>query len=321
MKLEKNIPPSEFERIAHSKRNPLSLLLKMPYWLYSRIFLKNLEAFRNPKDALPPIIPESKHNITYQKYELPGKPKPVQIGVFKKTDLNEKKLPLFFFIHGGSFVAGDCQINEGLLRFLADKMDLIAATVDYNVAPEAKHPIPLEDCEAALRFLVKNHPVDTDRIFIAGDSAGGNLAAALVLKLLDCGDITPKGQILLYPVCDFTNLKTESYLQKGAAYEIMKRGMVFSRNVYLADKSVWVHPYASPQYANFDKPQPDALLLIAECDGLREDGLNYGKKLAAAGGKARTILYKGAYHAFINDLYRSPTADDAAAEILAFMNV
>jgi len=210
-------------------------------------------------------------------------------------------------------------MNEGLLRLVADQTGAIAAAVNYNVSPEVKHPVPLNECQMAFMYMLENYPVDETKVFIAGDSAGGNLAAALTLKLLDEGSARPCGQILLYPVCDLAKIDSESHRQKGKAYAGMRRGIQLARTFYLPDRASRTSPYVSPLCAKFRVAQPDALLLIAECDGLRCDGLDYGEKLEQAGGYARTVLYKGAYHAFINHLYRSDIADDAAEEILTFM--
>jgi len=319
MRIEKEIPLSDFERAAQEKSNNLKIILVTPYFIYSRLILKNLEKFRKPTDIAMPIIPSTKNKIEHIKHELPGTPNPVRVAIFKKANLKQKSLPLFLFIHGGGFLGGDSIINEGLMRLIADELDIIVATVDYNVSPEVTFPVPLNECHEGLDFILKRYSVNPTQIFLAGDSAGGNLAATLTLKLLDAGRITPKGQILLYPVCDFTNLDTESYRQKGAAYALMRKGIRLSRNVYVPDKKEWHNPYVSPQCAEFTSPQPDSLVLVADCDGLRSDGLNYSEKLEAANTHVRTVLYKGAYHSFINDLHRSEIADDAANEILSFI--
>ena len=317
MLIEKNIPLSEFEMKQLEKGGGSAWVTKLPLWLMRRIVLKNLESFRRPKDIVMPVLP--KCDIIHTRHEIGGAPKKVEISVFRKKQKPEEKMPLLFFIHGGGFLGGDSLMNEGLMRHVANELGILCASVNYNVAPEAKHPTAIEDCARALKYVMKNYSTDETKIFLAGDSAGGNLAAALTLKMQDEKMQAPKGQILFYPVMDLDSISKTSYHEKGTEYSAMRRGIKLSQSLYLPDKNCRRHPYVSPIYAEMNTPQPDALLLIAERDGLRSDGMEYAEKLEAAGGYARCVLYKGAYHSFINDLFRSDIADDAAAETLEFI--
>ncbi|MCL2007010.1 MAG: alpha/beta hydrolase [Treponema sp.] len=318
--VRKQIPLSEFENEALAGRKGISLIFRLPFPIMRKILLRKIEIFRNPQGIALPIIPDCNNEISYKKIEIKGAHNPVGISIYEPKSSGSVDRSLFLFIHGGAFLGGDSQINEGLMRLIADRTNAITAAVDYNVSPEVQHPVPLNECREALQYLLDNYPINNRLIFLAGDSAGGNLAAALTLKLIDEGGPVPRGQILLYPVCDLARLDRESYLQKGREYFILRRVMLVSRSVYLSDKKSRKSPYVSPIYANFDKAQPDALLLIAERDPLRSDGLDYGEKLRQAGGYARTVLYEGSFHAFINDLRRSDIADDAAEEIIMFIN-
>lgn len=318
--IEKNIPLSEYEKQALAKQSSSVFFLKLPLPLMRWLVLKNIESYRKPKDFVMPIIPECENEIEVFSHELQGYPNPVKITVYARKEDNNDKKPLFYFIHGGGFMGGNSIVNEGLMRLIADKTGSIAVAVDYNVAPEVKHPVPLNECHEVLNYILENYPVDKTKIIICGDSAGGNLTAVLTLKLLNENGPVPRGQIILYPVCDLSNFDRASYLQKGTTYSGMRKGMMIARSVYLPDEKSQTSIYVSPMLTDFKEPQPDALLLVAECDALRCDGLDYGEKLEVAGGYARTILYKGAYHAFINDLRRSDIADDAAEEILTFVN-
>jgi acetyl esterase len=319
MLIEKNIPLSNFEREQREKSKGASWLAWMPLPLMKWFVLRNIESLRYPKDIVMPVISDSSKKINYTRHELDGSPKKVGLSVFQPAGDHDEKLPLFFFIHGGGFLGGDSRMNEGLLRHLADTLNIRCAAVDYNVAPEVTHPVPLEDCSRAYNFVLAHYATDETRIFLAGDSAGGNLAAALTLKLSDEGGPIPKGQILLYPVTDLYTIDKPSYRKKGLEYQGMRKGIRLSQNLYVPDKTSRKHPYVSPACANMTHPQPDALLLIPERDGLRSDGIEYAEKLEKAGGYSRCVLYKGAYHSFINDLFRSGIADDAAEEILEFI--
>ncbi len=317
--VEKTIALSAFEQAALAKQSNLNFIQYLPLFVVRWFVLKNIEKFRIPEGLVLPVMPECAHPLENTRHELPGAPKPIGITVYARKDLSDGKKPLFFYIHGGGFMGGDFIMNEGLLRLVADQTGCIAAAVNYNVSPEVRHPVPLTECAAALDYVLSNYPCDDRCIFICGDSAGGNLTAALTLKRIDDGKTAPRGQIMLYPVTDMDKVDSESYRIKGHAYAGMGKGIRLSRTVYLPDKASRRSPYVSPMCADFKAPQPDALLLVAEIDGLRDDGIEYGKKLEAAGGYSRTVLYQGAYHSFINDLRRSAIADDAAEEILTFI--
>jgi acetyl esterase/lipase len=315
--VEKSIPLSPFE-IKQAERNSKSgIIFRLPQPVLKWFILKNLEKFRNPEGIeLPPDVGCARA-IAKERHELDGAPKKVGVSVF--SDNPKEPRPLFFFIHGGGFMGGDSRMNEQLLRIVTDKTGAISAAVDYNVSPESKHPAPLEECEKALRLVLEKCPVDPSKIFICGDSAGGNLAAVLSLKLAAQGGLLPKGQIMLYPVTNMDYLSTESHWQKGPEYLNMRKGILISREVYLAKPQDRKDPLVSPMLAEFASAQPDALTLVAERDALRCDGLDYAEKLARAGGYSRAVLYKGAFHSFINDIGRSGIADDAANEIVEFI--
>jgi acetyl esterase len=172
-----------------------------------------------------------------------------------------------------------------------------------------------------LEFLLESAGlgIDRDRVTIAGDSAGGNLAAVLALKLDQEGSPGKRRQVLLYPVTDMQGIDRESYHEKALENVMMRKLMLASRDLYLPSKEDRANPLASPLLAQFGRPQSDALILVAERDGLRSDGLDYGEALARAGTRVRCVLYRGAFHAFINNLGRSGVADDALEEIINFI--
>lgn len=316
---EKSIALSDFEQAAQQGNTGMGWVLKLPLFVLRAVVLRNIDSYRYPKDIPMPIMPDSAHKIAYTRCEIDGRPNPVGISIYRRKEDEGKKLPLLLFIHGGGFLGGDSRMSEGLMRHLVDKVGVLAASVDYNVAPEVKHPVPLQDCHRALQYVLDNYAVDTGNIFLAGDSAGGQLAAALTLKLQDEDGPVPRGQILIYPVTDLDKIDSESYREPGMEYGSMRKGIQLSRSLFLPDRASRKHPYVTPLYAKMSRPQPDALLLIAERDGLRDDGIKYAEKLEQAGGYVRCVLYKGAFHSFINDLFRSDIADDAAAEMAAFL--
>lgn len=318
--IEKTFPKSDFEKNAIHVNSSVEKMVNLPVSILKWGIMKNIEAWRHPTDIPKPIIPICENELTVTRKEIPGKPSPVSITTYSSEGDVEGKRPLFLYIHGGGFIGGNSSHFEPLLRIMTDRLGVISATVDYNLSPEAKWPQALNDCENAPRHMIKNHSVDESRIFIAGDSSGGNLTAVLTLKLIqDGGHPVPKGQILLYPTVDLYNLKRDSLKQKGLAYYGVQKLMKVARQLYLANHADRRNVLVSPILSKFTAAQPDALSLIAECDGLRDEGIAYARLLGDAGGHSRCVLYKGTSHAFIENIGRSDTSDNAANEIVRFV--
>ncbi|MDR1512493.1 MAG: alpha/beta hydrolase, partial [Propionibacteriaceae bacterium] len=313
---DRHFPLSDFEKAEAQAARGNAALARMPVALLRHHVLTHLEEFRNPPGIVFPPEPELARELTEDRLELPGEPAPVRLTVIRPTGEAPVSRPLVYFIHGGGFMGGDSRLNATLMRLLADRTGSVVASVDYNVAPEAKFPTALRECQAGLAHVIGHgeYGVDAERVFLLGESAGGNLAAALAITAQAERPCRPRGQILIYPVTDMDKLDSPSYHDDGPEFRTMYQFMHVARDCYLPDKATRRDPLATLLYAEFDGPQPDALVMVAERDGLRDDGLRYAEKLAAAGGHVRAVVYRGARHAFINNLGRSPTADDAAAE-------
>jgi len=315
--VRKDIGLTDREVSAHAKSGGASVFAFLPLPMMRWFVLKNLEKLRNPPDIEMPVMPELHNDIVTLEHALKAGEKAPFLKVWRIRGVQGKQ-PLFFFIHGGGFMGGDFRINENLLQAVCDDGFLTAA-VNYTCAPEAVFPQALGECEGALLSVLDNEPADPERIFLCGDSAGGNLAAALTIRLQKEKGITPRGQILIYPLLDFSDLDSEGLLKKGPEFSGMRKMIRLSRSCYLPDRASRFHPYASPMLAEFKGRQPDALLIAAGRDGLYSGALAYAEKLEKAGGNARCVLYENAFHAFINDMGRSEIADDAAREIAAFL--
>lgn len=233
--------------------------------------------------------------------------------------------PLLYFIHGGGFIGGTYLANESLMRKLCDEAGIVCASVEYHVAPEVKFPAALRECEKGLMTVLENAEtsayVDREKVYISGDSAGGNLAAVLCLLLKNERNIFPAGQILLYPVTNMLTYDTDSYQRKELEFVCMRKGMLMSRKLYARSKADYKNIYFSPVFTTEkDDPRPtSALLLLAGRDGLLDDGVLYGEHLRELGGNVRTIVYDNAFHAFANGLGDSDVAEDMYREIAGFM--
>ena len=192
------------------------------------------------------------------------------------------------------------------------------------MAPEYKYPIPVEDSYAAYTWIFEHAAsleVDADRIAIGGDSAGGNLTAAVTLMARDKSGPQAKFQLLLYPVTDH-NFKTGSYLEYADNHYLTRDAMIYFWGLYLPYDEAGKEPYASPLQADDLSGLPPALVITAECDVLRDEAEEYAKKLETAGVPTTLTRIEGTVHGVVHPLgarlsQGPPTVAEAAAAIKA----
>jgi acetyl esterase len=223
--------------------------------------------------------------------------------------------PLVVFFHGGGFIAGSLDSHDGTARELAAKTDAVVASVDYRLAPEAPFPTPLEDCYAALQWAVANAGTlgaDSSRVAIAGDSAGGNLAAAVALVNRDRDAIALRAQLLIYPVID-PACDTPSMTANGEGYMLTADSMRWMWSQYLADPAHRDHPYVRPTAAESLAGLPPAIIITAEFDPLRDEGEAYAAALTAAGVPTEVRREAGQIHGFFSMYDIAPRSHDATA--------
>lgn len=205
-----------------------------------------------------------------------------------------ENLPLILFIHGGAWVAGSIDTHDNLARYLAAGSNAIVVSVDYGISPEHKFPYPLEQCYDALQWLYENASTlggDKSRLAIAGDSAGGNMAAALCLMARDRQGPAIALQVLINPAPDLSGKGTLE--RQNDPVDIMR----WQALQYLFIPAEASHPYASPLLAPDLSNLPPALVLVAENDYLlKEDGQKFGEKLLAAGVPCEIYCQKGIGH-------------------------
>jgi acetyl esterase len=196
----------------------------------------------------------------------------------------------------------------------------MVASVDYRLAPEHKFPAAVEDSYGATKWVADNAADlggDPRRIAVGGDSAGGNLAAAVSLMARDRGGPDIAFQLLIYPI---TNQKfdTDSYKENGEGYMLTKEDMEWFRNHYLRDQHDEENPYASPLLANSLSSLPPAFVITAEFDPLRDEGEAYAARLKEFDVPVRVNRYSGTIHGFmtIAELkQRGQAVGDAATEL------
>ncbi len=228
-----------------------------------------------------------------------------------------KPLPLVVYFHGGGWVIGDIEIVDKPCRALANASQCVVASVNYRVSPETKFPGPADDCYAVTRWLAE-HPQDVGAdgrfVAVAGDSAGGNLAAVVALMARDRGAPAISYQVLIYPVTTTAAGNTfASYRDNAEGYLLTKAGMEWFWDHYLASPEDGKNPYASPLQASDLRGLPPAIVITAEFDPLRDEGQAYAKRLADAGVNVKTSHYEGLIHGF----FWSAGVLDAGKQLIA----
>jgi len=250
-----------------------------------------------------------------RKIDVNGTSLPIRI----YTPAGEGPLPVLVYLHGGGWVIGDVEGYDPVCRDLCKGAGVVVVSVDYRLAPEHKFPTPVEDCYAATKWVAANAALiggDSTRVAVGGDSAGGNLSAAVALMARDRGGPSLKFQLLVYPVTDH-NLNTGSYRANGEGYLLTKAGMDWFWNHYIGKPGDDANPYMSPLRAANLSNLPPALVITAEFDPLRDEGAAYAEKLKGAGNKIAYTDYKGAIHGFFSLGYMFKLGRDVMAEACA----
>jgi len=209
-------------------------------------------------------------------------------------------LPVVVFLHGGGWTIGSVDVYDPFARAIANRALATVVSVEYRLAPEHPFPAALDDCWHALRWVAthaEQFEADPSRVAIAGDSAGGNLAAVCALLARDAGAPALALQALIYPVTD-TDLTTTSYVENGKGYFLEASTMRWFVDCYTrngADATDWrIAPLRAPDLAGV----APALVITAEYDPLRDEGEAYARRLAAAGVPTELRRFDGMIHAF-----------------------
>lgn len=233
------------------------------------------------------------------------------------ADSHDHDLPVFLYLHGGGFVVGGIDTCEAMCRQVARQSGAAVLAIDYRLAPEHKYPAGLEDCMAALRWVVEQgatRHLDATRIAVGGDSAGGTLAAILALLARDA-DIPLRLQALFYPSVQ-VGVATQSFKTYASHTflnpELMKWFETHARGGHLPER--W---HREPLHAPDHTGVAPAWIGLAECDPLTDEGYLYADKLRAAGVPVTLRVWPGVIHDFINMGRFLPEAAQAHSELAA----
>lgn len=264
---------------------------------------------------------------------LPEEPVPVPGGVRELTvrgaagmlrarlynPIYATSLPVIVFYHGGGFVLGDLDTHDNLCRRLANGSGCAVISVEYRRAPEVRFPAPLEDCYAALCDVVARAAelgIDANRLAVAGDSAGANLATVVCILARDRGGPTIRYQALWYPCVDAT-CNTPSMQELARGYMISRELMQWLWESYVELPELLRHPLVSPVFATPLTDLPPASITTAEFDPLRDEGEEYASYLQAAGVPVVARSYNGMIHGFLTMPQLVPAAVNAIADVAA----
>ena len=245
--------------------------------------------------------------VTNLSIDLPGRNLAARLYV---PEAAARGLTLFF--HGGGWVIGTLETHDPLCRQLARESGHAVLSIDYRLAPENKFPAASDDALAALRWA-RTHAqglrIDSERIVIAGGSAGANLAAATALRNRDEQGPALRGQLLWYPMVDYHSPASSSSLAFAEGYYLSRADTVWFWQQYLSDASQADHPYAVPLKASSLSGLPPALVIAAEYDPLRDGALAYAQAMSAQGVDVQQTCFAGMVHGFM--AFPTPVADQA----------
>ncbi|WP_419842123.1 alpha/beta hydrolase [Candidatus Poriferisodalis sp.] len=229
------------------------------------------------------------------------------------------------YFHGGGWVVGSIQTHDRTCRSLTMLAGVVTVSADYRLAPEHRFPAAIDDCCAATQWVVDHAGelgVDPARVAVGGDSAGGNLAAAVALKCRDgaaAGEACsqPALQVLVYPVTDFER-NTPSMIANAEGYLLTRSTMTWFDDHY-CPPSERSNPYAAPLAVGDPAGAAPALVIVAGHDPLRDEGVAYAHQLADAGVPTTLIEYPGQFHGFFGMtrfLSQAREAQELTASIL-----
>jgi len=230
------------------------------------------------------------------------------------TPTGDGPFPVLVWIHGGGWVIGSAAESLPTCKDLAQGAGCVVVDVDYQLAPESPFPGPLDECATVTRWVIEHADElngDAARVAVGGDSAGGNLAAAVALEVPGL-----VFQVLVYPATDLT-LSHPSIDENGEGYFLTKDAMVWFTNHYVATADA-KHPRVSPLFAETESVAgaPPAFVITAEFDPLRDEGEAYAERLREAGVAVHAKRYDGQIHGFFSMPSVMPVGAEAQTDAI-----
>jgi acetyl esterase len=281
--------------------------------------LQAREVFRRGRLVTQPDLPQVDR---VKEYSADGPGGPIPVRVYRGAGTADMgPLPVHVYYHGGGWVLGDLDSHDWCCRKIANGAQCAVVSVDYRMAPDAVFPAAFEDSLAAVRWTKANARmlrIDPERISVGGDSAGGNLAAAVALALRDSGDVKLKAQILVYPAVDLS-MSGDYYGRHTKDLILTDDVMRWFIDLYTPDKALRKDWRASPMLAKSHAGLPPTLIILAGFDPLYPEGERYAAMLEAAGVKVTKTVYPGQIHAFFSNGKLLPKANQAIEDVVAVL--
>ncbi|MBA3238708.1 MAG: alpha/beta hydrolase [Parachlamydiaceae bacterium] len=268
--------------------------------------------FHIPEDQLEPIAKVENKVIT-------GRHGPLNIRLFSPK--TTAPLPVIIYLHRGGWVYGSIEESESICRKLANETGSIIIAVEYHLSPESKFPVALEDCYDATKWAYENASTfsgNQNKLILCGESAGGNLAAATALMILDKQEFNVAGQMLLYPVLT-SDLDKESYEKSPDKALLTFENMQFFIDCYLNSPKEGENPYVSPLKRPNLRHLPPCFLLTAEYDALKHEGTLYEEALVKAGVPVQAKCYRGVIHGFLDLPLNEPVKEEAMKDLKGWL--
>ena len=282
-----------------------------------RLYLLPLDEFRTASEQQFATIPKQNAPVkTVENRSIAGLNGEIPIRIYRPE--GGGPFPVLVYLHGGGWVVGTLDTHDDVCRTLCHRSGCVVVSVAYRLAPESKYPAAVDDCYVVLEWIVAKAATfdgDPKQLAVSGDSAGGNLAAALAIRARDQGTFRLALQVLIYPVTNYS-FDTASYHENADGYGLTRDAMVFFWRSYLTKSDQGDEPYASPLRAVNLAGLPPALILTAQFDPLRDDGEAYAARLHRAGVPVRVTRYLDMSHGFLLCGAMCTSADYALQEIV-----
>ena len=242
--------------------------------------------------------------VSVRDHSLPGAVSPIFVREYRPASATPQATVLY--LHGGGFILGGLESHDSICAEICDRTGYEVVAVDYRLAPEHLHPAQFEDSLAAFRFIARNrrHPV-----ILAGDSAGGNLAAAVSWATRGEAHV-PAGQLLIYPALG-ADTSRGSFVTHMNAPMLTTADMLYYDELRSGGSSPTGDPRFTPLAAADFTAMPPTLVFTAECDPLAGDGPDYCNRLTAAGGKAICFKETGLVHGYLRARHSVGRARDS----------
>ncbi|MFZ4189157.1 alpha/beta hydrolase [Streptomyces pseudogriseolus] len=262
--------------------------------------------------------PVEKPDVDDKWITVPAEAGDVQVRIVKPAG-SSGVLPVILYVHGGGWILGNAGTHDRLVRELAVGAEAAVVFVEYDRSPEAKYPVAIEQAYATARWITNEgsgEGLDASRLVVAGDSVGGNMAAALTHMAKRRGDVTFLHQSLYYPVTDAAQ-DTGSYRTFAHGPHLTAKAMEWFWDAYTTDPEDRAQITASPLRATLEdlRGLPPAFVVVDENDVLRDEGEAYARKLVRAGVPTTSIRYNATLHDFMMlNPVRGTQASTAAVE-------